>query len=268
MKKRIYLYSLIGLFTGLFIITYNSCMRESGNSKSLTEAKLDEFIDAAGIHFQGLQMFYDDVLSTGNATRDGSVVITEAELESYSLDITNKITAKDARLSDLEKRYAFSDIDAPITKGGTDFDREELEAYLSEALDELSEPGLNEYSIIKNRILKIMGRAAFADFPEEHQNFLTLAFAVYLDSYQYWSEHLDEWGNLTGIDYEDGTRGHLTSGERAMMRDAANSGLAESDLWGLLGSLLGAPFGAFGFAVGWASGAINSSIGTALGIGS
>lgn len=250
------------LFVASFIILFSSCATNDDKTGKRVSSKFDDFIDAAKIHSEALDIYYNDILAAGDGfTKTMSEGTALKELDKSVEGIINDIVSTDCRLRDLVEKYDLSDI---VTTKSSDEAMTRLQTYMQSVLNDLQ--NIDDEIELKSEILRISDRNDFKSFSSEEQDHILFALAIYFDSFSYWEDNIDKWCNVTGVDYTVTTRGHIPPGEREWYRNSAKKQYAQTDAWGMVGGgIFGAIGGLGGFLIGWVSGAVWSSIGTALG---
>jgi len=240
------------------ICLLSSCAeKDTKDPKNLSKTKFDDFENAAKLHSNALELFYEEVVVPlpSNTRAEGTKSFTKEDVQQYSSDIINRLMRGNQTFSSLVSKYDLNTRDYQ-TRG--DSTNPQIENFIGTAFEELAP--LKDYNLLKTKIVGLCKKAE-PIFSEAEHNHIMFALAIYLDSFCYWQENIDKWDEQLGKHVE--TRGFITPQERAWIREAAMTSYAQADAYGAVtggvGALLYAP-SPWSFAVGWLWGAVTASI--------
>lgn len=279
MKKLLFIASLF-----CSILFFSACSNEEtdqiqANSDPVSLSIIERFAickEVAVYHSKGLEFAYNKIKSSTdektlpalrNVTRQGKMELINGIVTDFISNepIRTNLLKYDCNIN-LNNRNAINTQNS-ILRSGDSQDVPRIFTFFDHIVD--VDKATNTASI-QSLIESAINSEEFESFSEEEQNELLLMFAIFEDSSNYWTAHLNRWNNLVNRKNDNTTL--LRSGETVLADDIDI--INDASIWkadaigaiagGVGGAIGGAIAGAFAGGVGAGPGAIAGGVGGAV----
>lgn len=257
MKKSIIVISFI------LLIVLSACGKDNYNEESSISLKFKEYERITKIHSITLDSILFDIKKNHFFnTKSSSFELND--IETLVVCSLNEVLKKETHIIEMI-RFKENNINKFATKT-LDESPEQNEPspdvliMLEETFTNVS--NIQDPNTLRNEFISILSDDIFKlTFTNEEQELIIFSFALYIDSYEYWGENLNEWEEVIGNNVP------MSPAERDMYRRSAQNKYATSDATGAVVGAGGSviyKLSPYSLIVSWIYGAITSSLLTAI----